>query len=207
MNDAELIAGLRRHEPTAVRYLMDVILPSIWRSVYVQSHSDRMLAEDILSETVLALLTTIGANEDFIENPGGWLRGVARNKLNDHFRAVARVQHLIEKVARDAPVETTALDPARRQELEERRSEVRAAFDRLPENLRQILEWKYLDNHSVRIIAERLQLSEKAAESLLFRARRLFRELLHPESNGTSGSSADLPLDVPKTSSTGSLIE
>ena len=38
------------------------------------------------------------------------------------------------------------------------------------------LEWKYAAGLSVREIAERLEISEKAAESLLTRARVVFRE-------------------------------
>jgi RNA polymerase sigma-70 factor (ECF subfamily) len=49
-------------------------------------------------------------------------------------------------------------------------------MDDLPEQYRLALEWKYIDGLSVRQIAERLALTEKAAESILFRARREFRE-------------------------------
>ncbi|MGE3778438.1 MAG: hypothetical protein AB7F89_14730, partial [Pirellulaceae bacterium] len=39
-------------------------------------------------------------------------------------------------------------------------------------------EWKYLDGLSVREIAVRWEMTEKAAESVLFRARREFRDRL-----------------------------
>ena len=40
-----------------------------------------------------------------------------------------------------------------------------------------MLEWKYLDGLSVRDMAERLGETEKAVESVLYRARREFRRL------------------------------
>jgi len=38
-----------------------------------------------------------------------------------------------------------------------------------------VLEWKYIDGCPVKAIAERLGVSDKAAESLLTRAREAFR--------------------------------
>lgn len=53
---------------------------------------------------------------------------------------------------------------------------VHMALDVLPEHYARALEWKYLDRLPVREIAARLELGPKAAESVLTRARRAFRE-------------------------------
>jgi len=53
---------------------------------------------------------------------------------------------------------------------------VHVVLDRLPPRYAAMLEWKYLDGHSVSEIAERCQLSVKAAESTLTRAREAFRD-------------------------------
>ncbi len=53
-----------------------------------------------------------------------------------------------------------------------------ATLDALPGRYGEALEWKYIDGLSVREIAERLTLSEKAAESVLTRARESFREAI-----------------------------
>jgi RNA polymerase sigma factor (sigma-70 family) len=156
--------------------LCDCHLPSLWRFVYTRVGGDAHLAEDITSETVLAMLTAIASDPDGVEiiNLGGWLRTVAGRRVSDHFRAVSRVQHLLEQVASNPRSE--AADPAGQKELEETRCEVRRAMDKLPAEYRLALEWKYLDNLSVREIALRWETTEKSAESILFRARREFRE-------------------------------
>ena len=110
-------------------------------------------------------------------NPAGWLRTVAGRRVQDHFRAVSRVRHLIERAAGDVAAADHA-DPAASSELRETRAEVRRAMDQLPDQYRLVLEWKYLDKLSVREIAERCGTTEKAAESILFRARREFRDQL-----------------------------
>jgi predicted DNA-binding protein YlxM (UPF0122 family) len=64
-------------------------------------------------------------------------------------------------------------------------------MDSMPEQYRMALEWKYLDQLSVREIAARWKMTEKAVESILFRARREFRdqmtqrELMEPSRNGS----------------------
>jgi len=52
---------------------------------------------------------------------------------------------------------------------------VHLALDLLPENYAHALEWKYVERLSVRELGRRLEVSTKAAESLLSRARQAFR--------------------------------
>ena len=176
MNDIDLVRRLREKDPKAVQHLNECYLPSVWRFVFVRVDGNHHLAEDIVSETVLALIRAAASDETEIVNPVGWLRAVANRKVQDHYRAVARVQHLIDQVKHTASSNEIESDPAKLLELKERRAEVRQVMDDLPEQHRIALEWKYIDKLSVREIAMRLDMSEKAAESVLFRARRDFRE-------------------------------
>ena len=91
--------------------------------------------------------------------------------------------HLLE----DVPEIRAALETLRPQmsPTEEQRIQrehiavlVQRILDHLPVRYGRALEWKYLDEIPVREIAARLGLSEKAAESLLTRARAAFRTLV-----------------------------
>ena len=190
MNDSALVEGLRRHDPAAVQRLSDCCLPSVWRFVYVRVKGDRHLAEDIVGESVLALIRVVSDPSVEIGNPTAWLRSVAAHKVADHFRAAARVQHLIDQ-AKQSPAVSDGRDAVKEQELQERREEIRQVLDQLPEQTRLALEWKYIDKLSVKAIAERLDITEKAAESVLFRGRKDFRQRIlmkdgHQESAGSS---------------------
>lgn len=209
MTDSELVQGLRRRDPAACQTLCDCYLPSLWRYVYTRVNGDQHLAEDITSETILALLAAVQSDSDHeIINPAGWMRTVAGRRVQDHFRAVLRVRHLIEETAGTSHV-TSDADPAKHSELQETRAEVRQVMDQLPEQYRAALEWKYLDKLSVREIADRWAVTEKAAESILFRARREFRDqLIHRGAadtaekpcNGTRPPQHEqLPLDPSRT--------
>ncbi len=101
----------------------------MWRFVYVRVRGDQHLAEDIVSEAVLALLRTASDPTAEIGNPISWLRTVVANKVADHFRAVARVQHLIDQVKHQT-AETDAQDAEASQQLLERREEVRMSWGR-----------------------------------------------------------------------------
>jgi RNA polymerase sigma-70 factor (ECF subfamily) len=53
---------------------------------------------------------------------------------------------------------------------------VQSTLDHLPAHYASVLEWKYIDELSVREIAGQLGVGTKAAESLLTRARNAFRD-------------------------------
>lgn len=175
LKDSALIEGLRRHDPAAVRYLSECCLPTVWRFVCARVRGDQHLAEDILSEAVLALLKAASDESMEIGSPISWLRTVVANKVADHFRAAARVQHLVEQ-AKQTVTDLNTHDAVQQQQLLERRQEIRQVLETIPDQGRLALEWKYVDKLSVREIAERLDVTEKAAESILFRARNEFRQ-------------------------------
>lgn len=54
---------------------------------------------------------------------------------------------------------------------------IQVVLDRLPPRYGDALEWKYIEGYSVKEIAVRLDLSPVAAQSLLARAKRSFREM------------------------------
>jgi RNA polymerase sigma factor (sigma-70 family) len=189
LNASDFVTGLRQRDPVAVRHLTECYVPSVWRYVYLQVGGDHHLAEDLVSEAVLALVRAVTSGVE-IQSPGAWLRSVAGNKVQDHFRAAARVQHLVEQVKHTEPASDLNDAPAERQRLE-RRMQVREVMDELPERHRLVLEWKYLDKLAVREIAARLDLTQKAAESILFRARREFREKLSGKENNADHPASD----------------
>lgn len=179
MNNDEFIDGLRRQDPLAAKHLNDCLVPSVWRFVFFRVKRDHGLAEEIVAETVLALVDAVSVNKN-IEHPAAWLRTVATRRVQDHYRAVARVQHLLER-GEEHVVEHDESDPSQQHDDKLKQQMVRDAMDDLPDDYRAALEWKYVDRRDVRSIAEQLDLTEKAAEAMLFRARNALRKLLRNE--------------------------
>jgi RNA polymerase sigma-70 factor, ECF subfamily len=143
-----------------VEDLYERYAPVVWRYVCARMRQDTHAGQDVLSETFLAAIRGL-KNEATTENVGGWLTGIARNKMADWYR---QQEKSASSAAELAPQETSSA------------SEVVAdVLDSLPAEERVILEWKYLDRCTVREIAERLGRTEKGAEALLYRARNAFR--------------------------------
>ncbi|MDH3433674.1 MAG: hypothetical protein OEM60_07445, partial [Gammaproteobacteria bacterium] len=68
---------------------------------------------------------------------------------------------------------------------------IQVALDRLPANYGNVLEWKYVEGHSVKEISARLEIGTEATQSLLARAKRAFADVygslsgaLHDQADG-----------------------
>lgn len=185
MTDAELLRGARGGDAEAWRSLYQRYLPSVWRQACALV-SDVHAAEDITSETMLALLKGIDRLEDEGAHVAGWLRAVVRCKATDHHRRAFRSREALPMVGA-APGANPAADcavddsPSAPLVAVETRQHVLRVLDEMPERLRTLLEWKYLDGLRVREMAERLGETEKAVEAVLYRARLEFRRLFDEE--------------------------
>jgi RNA polymerase sigma-70 factor (ECF subfamily) len=176
VTDGDLLRGAQRGDAEAWRTLYQRSLPAVWRQAYALV-GDIHTAEDITSETMLALLKNIDRLETDAPKIAGWLRVVVRCKAADHQRKVFRTRDVLAVAGGAANDCQPDASPSAPLEAEETRLQVLRVLDEMPERQRVLLEWKYLDTLRVREIAERLGDSEKAVETVLYRARREFRRL------------------------------
>ena len=148
--------------------LYDRALPQVYGYLFSRCGNEAT-AEDVTSETFMAAVDAVkrGTVPDLTV---AWLVGVARNKLVDHWRRVAREQRRLAAVAtEDDAVEE--LDWDARLDAD-RAHDVLAS---LTPHHRAALVLRYLDGLSVRDVAEHLGRTVHATEALLVRARLAFR--------------------------------
>jgi RNA polymerase sigma factor (sigma-70 family) len=177
LTDAELLRSVQAGDLSAWEQLYYRYLPTVWRYVYLQVNGDKHLAEDVVSETILALVHQFSSLTPGDGNLSGWLLAVARNKIGDHRRNVARGAFAATTGSMDHISAAVAITPDTSLEAAETRKQVIAVMEQLPNEERLVLEWKYLEDLSVGEIAGRLGRTKKAVESVLYRARRSFRLL------------------------------
>lgn len=177
MTDAELILAARAGDTSALDVLYRRYLPTVWRYAFAQLRGDTDAAEDVVSETFLAAVRQLGDLRPAGGGIGGWLIAIARHKVGDVRRRIVR--HPVIDAACDVADRDESADPAWRLDTAELRAGVADLLDRMPDEQRLALEWKYIDGLSVRDIAERLGRTEKAAETILYRARNAFRDAWH----------------------------
>jgi len=54
---------------------------------------------------------------------------------------------------------------------------IQVALDKLPAQYGDVLEWKYIEGHSIKEISEKLNIGTEATQSLLARAKRAFADI------------------------------
>lgn len=174
MTDADLLRDARRGDAEAWRTLYRRYLPLVWRQAYAavgNSHT----AEDITSETMLALLRGIDQLEAEAPKLAGWLRTVVRRKATDHYRRSSRLLTRANGPCGELEQSAAAAELPHALEHEELRRQVVRTLEEIADRHRILLEWKYLDDLDVHEISQRLGQTAKAVESELYRARRSFR--------------------------------
>lgn len=183
MTDAELIRQARERNSEAAESssaawntLSRRYLPLVWRYAYALL-DDVHAAEDIVSETMLALLKNIEQIDSEAPKISAWLRSVVRHKVADHHRRSYRAKDHLPRVALEQERRDGPEDPSAQLTLSEKKTQITEILEGLPERQRLALEWKYVEGMRVREIAERLGETEKAVEATLYRARREFRRV------------------------------
>lgn len=109
---------------------------------------------------------------------GAWLYRVALKQAMMHRRRTGRRIRLHEGYSGTRSDESVRPDPLALLLLDERRSMVRAAMEKLGRRDAEILLLKYTQDWSCRELAERLGVSESCVEARLHRARQRLRGTL-----------------------------
>jgi RNA polymerase sigma-70 factor (ECF subfamily) len=145
--------------------LYDEALPQVY-GYLLRRCDDRTVAEDLTSETFLAAVASPPGGPPTV----GWLIGVARHKLADHWRWKARQARLRDAVG---DPDTEPDDPW---DVELDVLVAHEVLRRLAPHHRAALTLRYLDGLSVPETASLLDRTVHATEALLTRARRAFRQ-------------------------------
>ncbi|MEQ8210963.1 MAG: RNA polymerase sigma factor [Lacipirellulaceae bacterium] len=203
LSDAELVRRARGSCAEAWQALYERHVPTAWRYAYALLH-DRHVAEDVVAETMFALLRALDENSGNAVNLeqtsiAAWLRAVVRNKSADHFRKKKRTKHAYEQSAIRTSQQQKEERPSGQLETAERQLGVVEILETLSDRQRTALELKYVENLSVKEIAVRLEETEKAVEATLYRARREFRRHYEFQEKQAEQRSARLAVDERST--------
>ncbi len=185
MDDGELIRAIRGGDRAALAVLYQRYVKAVWRYAHAHLSSDWEQTEDLVSETFLAAIRTVQTFDLKQGTVYGWLLGIARNKLRDHFRRAHRVMET-ERAEISAVADRNSRDPDEGAIAAETRDAVIRTLDAMNDDERLVLEWKYVESLSVQEIAERLGRRGKAVEAILYRARASFRTIHAREQTRTA---------------------
>lgn len=180
--DRKLVARLVRGDEVAFELFVEEYYPRLYRFVFPRVGGDADATQDVVQNVFANVIRKIGGyrGEAALFT---WLCSFCRYEIAAHWRRRGKQGSEVELVE-DTPQARAALESlgafadgtVARFEREELARMVWAVLDHLPIHYGNALQWKYIQGHSVHEIASRLGTSQKAAESLLTRARQAFRD-------------------------------
>lgn len=181
--EAELVEKIRRGDEAALEHFYGLYFPKLYRYVFYRMGRDHHHAEEVVNDTFIEALDKIERYDPARGSVESWLIMLSRNRIRSANAAMTKpLEYEKSWSVMDGDLENLFADtdrgnlPQTALEDAEVRAMVEAVMGGLSPEYRQLLEYKYVQDQSVREIARRIGRSEKAVESQLTRARAAFRE-------------------------------
>lgn len=177
--------ALRRLDRRAWKGIYERLGEKVYRLAYQLHKGDRDSARETTQEVFTRAIESIRGFQGDEPDFALWLFGIARRVAVQRYRKShpAGVRFASLANASAGSPEEHLLDPADPAPLadalvqqDEERMLTDAALSLLSSHQESALRWKYCEGIKVEEIARRLEITAKAAESLLSRAREAFRE-------------------------------
>lgn len=178
-DDVKLVARMLDGDQEAFDAFGARCFTAVYRYTLARMRGDRELSQEIVQVALTKALSRLETyrGESSLTT---WLCACCNNEILMHFRrqrtAPAEVELNEELQTTGAFIWYDSSDAEAGLLAREGVELVHMALDQLPESYARVLEWMYIERIPVKEIAVKLGLQEKAAESLLTRARAAFRK-------------------------------
>jgi len=184
LDDKRLVKQLLAHDEQAFDLFFNDNFARLYRFALTRLSDDPEGAREVVQITLTRAarkLDTFRAESALFT----WLCAICRNEVSDWLRRQGRYRdHIV--LVEDFPEVQAAVDsfhapledsPERHYERVEAMRLIQVALDRLPAKYGDVLEWKYVEGHSVKEISAKLDIGAEATQSLLARAKRAFADV------------------------------
>jgi RNA polymerase sigma-70 factor, ECF subfamily len=197
--DTELVARMLAGDQRAFNRFFDTYAERIAGFARRRCALDPSAMEDVVQLTMINAMRNLSSfrGESSLFT---WLCTICRNQLADHQRRVTRrpatnsLEEVIAARSTNLPIQLVDYrDPLDECTAESSRNEIRHAINTLPPRYARILELRYGDELSMAQITFAMGLTDTAAQSLLARARRAFREVWSASGVHGAGSTEGTP--------------
>lgn len=159
MDEQSIVAFYQEYSPRILRYL--------------KNHVPFDEAKEILNDVFLEAVDSYPTLRDR-SNVKAWLYKIAHNKVVDFYRKKKIKSFLLSQIPYLDILAQEIHQPEFIMEKNKIRDNIQSAMKKISQKYRTILRMHYEEQMPVKQIAIVLNLSPKAAESLLFRARKSF---------------------------------
>ena len=159
------------------RQFISRAIPRLY-GMFMKNWPNPSLAEELVQKTVFDAVRGLDSYDPSKGNPDEWILGIARNNIRLEIRRRASrpspngdISQYLERIdTRPLPEEVL--------ERQETVETVRLALGRLKSKEQSVLKARYVEGLAARDIAQRIDVTEKAVHSLLYRAKNSLRREL-----------------------------
>lgn len=159
------------------RSLLDELIPKLY-AMFMARWPNPALAEEMVQKTVFDAVRGCRGYDPARGTPQDWIFGIAFNNIRLEIRQRAARPAIDVNTAMYLQALDVKLLPDEVLERKETAEKVRATLEKLPDNERNVLKWRYLEGVPIDEMAARMGVTKKAVYSLLYRAGISFRKRL-----------------------------
>ncbi len=182
--DKKLVKQLLAGSERAFDQFFDENFARLYRFALTRLSDDPDAAREVAQLTLTKAIRKLGTYraESALYT---WLCAICRNETSDWLARQGRYrEHIV--LTEDLPEVRAAVEsfqvpeqmtPERHYRRVEMLRLIQVALDNLPAKYGDVLEWKYIEGHSIREISARMNIGAEATQSLLARARRAFADV------------------------------
>jgi len=183
LSDKKQAQGLLNGQESDLKGIFDEYFPRLYRFANERlsgNHEDtKEVVKNTLSKTLLNVSKYNAKSTLFT-----WMCAICKNEIFHYLKKQSRYEQTILlageisdiKLTEQAKNTPAANQPDDVYHRDQSTYLIHRILDQLPSNYGNVIEWKYIDGLSVKKIAQRLNLSHSAAQSVLLRARIAFQK-------------------------------
>jgi RNA polymerase sigma-70 factor, ECF subfamily len=193
-NDRNLVKRMLSGEEASFEEFFAKFFPGLYRFALGRVNQNTQIAEEVVQQTLTRAISKLATyrGEAALFT---WLCTFCRHEISAYLRQQTHLGYQTEfiqdtpeiQAALESLLNTKGNEPEQILLRKEIARIVQLALDALPSHYSDALEWKYIEELSVKDIAIRMNLGIKATESLLTRAREAFRDSFFTVTSGFVG--------------------
>ncbi len=177
MHEKLLLVRLRKKDPEAFAQIYDKYVEPLYRYIYFKVASQQD-AEDLTSEVFIKMYNYIAEQQNRVNNLRALLYQIARNLVIDFYRKKAKAD-----VVREEEVLLNIKDDRQQSffktvEIASEIEQVENSLRKIKDEYREIIILKYIEELSIKEIADILNKSQGAVRVLIHRALKVARDVL-----------------------------
>lgn len=179
MNDIELMAGLKQHDPDALAALIEIHSAYIGQIIYNLMIPFGQLedVEELIADTYLAVWNNAKhLDPDNYSSLKGYIGAVARNRAKDFLK-----KKRIATLHLDENIMLVADGPETRMLQKEQQAIVRATLEQLGNQDREIFIAYYYQYLSIGEISQKMNMNPETVKSRLARGRKRLKKIMEQE--------------------------